>query len=112
MENATRQRWTMGPIMPHEKLMDKNGLNFNDLSEAIQEDVRNFDLQHAKALTDGDISEEEHKALLVQSYEIVKKILTEQVGNDSNKKRGGGGILFGLLLGIGATLGIGKLLKP
>jgi hypothetical protein len=110
MENETGQGWAMGPIMPHEKLMDKKGLDFNDLSEAIQEDIRNFDFQHDKALKDGDLTDEEHKALITQSYEIVKKILKDH-GDDSSNKGSGGGIVAGLLIGIGATLGIGKLLQ-
>jgi hypothetical protein len=111
MEKATGQSWAMGQIMPHEKLMDQKNLDFNDLSETIQEDVRNFDRQHDIAVKDGDITKEEHTALLAQSHEIAKKMRIEEGGN-STKKSSGSGIFFGLLIGIGATLGISKLLKP
>lgn len=101
--------WDMGPEMPHETLMDKKGLEFDELSPTIQEDIRQFDKEHSKALEDGIVSEDEHRILLEKSYEIAKKILVDHA--DAPGENSSNGLLIGLVLGIGAAFGIGKLMS-
>lgn len=73
-ENQHRQKWIVGPEMPHEKEMDEKGLEFVDLDESIQQEIRDFDVAYCMALNDCDITEEEFNVLISMSYEIVKKI--------------------------------------
>lgn len=119
MSQEANQGWFMGADMPHEKLMDKKGLEFSTLSKPIQDEIRKFDIAYSKALSDGNISNEEYNVLLDQSQSIAEQIESDQKkdndseGNQdqSNDDGTGTGIVIGFFAGILGAFGLSKLLK-
>lgn len=119
MSQETNQGWFMGADMPHERLMDKKGLEFKTLSKTIQDEIRKFDIEYSRALSDGDISNEEYNSLLDKSQSIAELIEADQKKeNDSNQNQNqsnddntGTGIVIGLVAGILGAFGLSKLLN-
>jgi hypothetical protein len=119
MSPETNQGWFMGADMPHEKLMDKKGLEFKTLSKPIQDEIRKFDIAYSRALSDGDISNEEYNSLLDMSQSIVELIEADQKKDQDSEKdqdqsdddNTGTGIVIGLFAGILGAFGLSKLLN-
>lgn len=116
MEKNEDFNFSFADDMPHEKYMDENAIEFSDLSSSIQDEIREFDNVLFRALEDGELSDEEYSELYHRSQGIIAQIKNEGNDkdndiNDNSGKDHSGSILFGILLGIGAVIGIEKLIK-
>ena len=94
--------------MPHELIMDLKDLDFNDLSPEIQLEIRVFDVLYMHVMEDEIVTHQEKQELLTKSYEIAKFIELEH-GKASQDNTTG--IVVGVLVAIGATIGLSQLFK-
>lgn len=89
---------------PHEKLMDKFDISFNQLSASTQREIHVFNETFEK-FVEGSLTEEEHETLLGMS-ENIEKMIQKQISDSSSKATG---IFAGIVLAVGAFFGIKKL---
>lgn len=95
---------------PHEFLLDNLGVSITQLSASTQREIQNFDRMYMDAIIDGTITKQEKQELVTASYEIAKNIQKE-VGDQSDKNAKVTGIFTGILLAIGAVIGIREITK-
>lgn len=95
--------------MPHELVMDLKSLKYDDLSDNIQQSIDEFDTIYDRVLADGYVSEKEEQELLTKSYEIAKAIESEH--GSASQGDTTTGVVVGILVGIGATIGLSQLFK-
>lgn len=105
MRKNQSDNWTRNHDMPHDHIMDMKGIDYSDLSESIQKDIRDYDDIFEDALQDGYIDENEEKNLITASFKIAERIKKEHLNETTTK--GGGGVFLGVLTGFGlATLAV------
>lgn len=95
--------------LPHENVMDRLGIELEDLDSSLRAKIGRIDDLYQNALKDG-IDEHEEKLLITESYKIAEEIETYFEKNNSNDS-GGLSIIGGLLLLIGGAIGIKKLME-
>ena len=108
METENTSQWLMGDDMPHKEFMDENGLVASDFSESLRQKLALFDIEFAKALSDGNITEEEYASLHSFSSELERLIRKEW---RSGKDKAQLGAVVAILFGIAALVGLGKIVK-
>lgn len=109
MKRYEEDEWLRNHDMPHENVMDEYGIEFEDLSESIQSEIRQFDLEYEKALSDGYIDEREEHKLIIISYKIALRIKREHLPEQGGNMNGAIGLLAGIGITIAAIFGINKL---
>jgi hypothetical protein len=109
--NQNTGRWDILPDMPHETTMDRLRLNFDDLSAAVQREIRLFDIEYQSALQDGFLSDDEFRSLTTKSSEIAKKIEIERSGANADSDAGTGTAVAVVLVGVLAIFGLNKLFQ-
>lgn len=109
MKTYESEEWKKNHDMPHEVIMDRMGLDFTELNAEIQREIRLFDPVYKAALKDGYIDEQEEQQLITHSYKI-SKMIEQEHGKDSNGSMTVG-VFSGILLAIGAAIGIKQLTK-
>lgn len=108
METENSSQWLMGDDMPHKEFMEENGLVPTNFSESLREKLSLFDLEFAKALSDGIVTDEEYSTLYSHSAELERLIRKEWVsGNEKSQT----GAVVAFLVGIGAIIGLGKIFR-
>ncbi|ASS50160.1 MAG: hypothetical protein A3D31_11370 [Candidatus Fluviicola riflensis] len=95
--------------MPHELVMDLKGLEYEDLSESIQKSIDEFATIFDRVLEDGYVDDQEEQELLTKSYAIAKAIESEHGSVSQGDTTTG--VVVGVLVGIGATIGLSQLFK-
>ena len=108
METTNMSPWLMGDDMPHKEFMEDNGLVPADFSESLRIKLTAFDVEFAKALEDGIFDEKEYNSLYAFSAELEKLISHEW---DLKKGSSGTGAVVGVILAIGAIIGLGKIFR-
>ena len=108
MEAENTSQWLMGDDMPHKEFMEDNGLVPADFSESLREKLSLFDVEFAKALSDGIVTDDEYSSLYLQSTELEKLIRMEW---SSGKEKSQTGAVVAILIGIGAIVGLGKIFR-
>ncbi|ASS48425.1 MAG: hypothetical protein A3D31_08320 [Candidatus Fluviicola riflensis] len=106
METENTSQWLMGDDMPHREFMEDNGLVPTDFSESLREKLSLFDVEFAKALNDGIVTDDEYTSLHSFSTELESLIRKEW---DSKKNSSQTGAVVAILIAIGAIIGLGKL---
>ena len=105
MEAENTSQWLMGDDMPHKEFMEDNGLVPADFSESLREKLSLFDVEFAKALSDGIVTDDEYSSLYLQSTELIRMELI------SGKEKSQTGAVVAILIGIGAIVGLGKIFR-
>jgi hypothetical protein len=108
MESTNTSQLLMGDDMPHKEFMEENGLVPTDFSDSLRQKLSLFDVEFAKALNDGIVTEEEYTSLHSFSTELESLIRKEL---DSKKESSQTGAVVAILIGIGAIVGLGKIFK-
>lgn len=108
MKAENTSQWLMGDDMPHKEFMEENGLVPTDFSESLREKLSLFDVEFAKALNDGIVTEEEYTSLHSFSTEI-KVLLSNEWSSTKNTSQTG--VVVTALIAIGAILGLGKIFR-
>lgn len=108
MEAENTSQWIMGDDMPHKEFMEENGLVPTDFSVSLREKLSLFDVEFAKALNDGILTDEEYSSLYSFSLEL-EALIRKEWG--SNKEKSQTGAVVAILIGIGAIVGLGKIFR-
>ncbi len=115
METKNKDDFHRHTYMPHELLMEELGIRYSDLTYPIKDKIEKFIELNNKSLEDGFVSDEEEKALISLSQEILRAI-KQEIKNQNLKVGDNGsdtvlGVLGGIVLGIGSYFGIKSLIK-
>lgn len=108
METENNFEFLMGDDMPHREFMEDNGLYPKDFSESLRQKLTLFDVEFAKALSDGNITDDEYSSLHAFSSELERLIRREW---QSGKEKSQTGAVVAILIGIGAVVGLGKIFR-
>jgi hypothetical protein len=108
MESENMSQWLMGDDMPHREFMEDNGLVPTDFSDSLREKLSLFDVEFARALNDGIVTNDEYSSLHSFSTEL-ERLLRKEL--DSKKESSQTGAVVAVLAAIGAIIGLGKIFK-
>jgi len=108
--NKKQNGYQLGHDLPHEHVLDNLNLSLDDLNARLRTEIRRVDDIYARFMVDGILDDSELKELITESYKVAVQIQAEydktQNANTSNV-----GIIGGILLVIGAAIGIKQLTK-
>lgn len=94
--------------MPHKEFLEENGLVPNDLSDSLRQKLSLFDVEFAKALNDGIMTDEEYSSLHSFSIEL-ENLIRKEWGSSREKSQTGA--VVAVLFAIGAVVGLGKIFR-
>ena len=96
----SKYNWVRFGEFEHISLMADHEIEVNDLSEEIQNEIKEFNLFFSETLRDGFVSENEQQDLLDHSERIAKHIRNEYEQKESS------GSALGFLAVVGGLVGL------
>lgn len=104
-----KYNWIRFGEFEHISLMTDHEIQVSDLSEEIQNEIKEFNLFFSDALKDGFVSEKEREDLLEDSIRIAEHIRQQYEQNQSSGSALGVLAVVGLL--VGAAFGVNQLMN-
>src|SRR5688572_12667346 len=108
MESTEDIQFFMGEDMPHLVFMDENDLTPDKFSESLRRKLHLFDVEFAKAISDGIVDEQEYYSLHAFSREL-ESLMRKEL--NPGKVDAETGALVTIFAALGATIGLGKIFR-